>query len=365
MLKKKQRVLVAASMAAAAFASAASAVETTGAVYGDLRLSLGRFDSSGPGATDAHMNVDNNNSHIGLRASLKDNGITAFMQYERLADNDSGTPTGEFTRQFFGGVNTEYGGLIVGRAPTAYKRAGQKLDPFYNTSVAGTAGSALVANGASYGLSALNNDSPGSGFINNTIAYSSPSFFGVTGNVAVFVDDGSSGQHHDYAAGAEYSADGITGGVQYLSIKSGTTTGSVQNFNNIGLGTGAGLPAATGEVQALRGYGAYAAPKWGVGASYENLALKNDLPTAKYAFVSGWCSVTDRLGFAVTVGNTKDTAFEGTGYTVGAFYDVIKDLTAYSAFRYVNRKDTNAGSNASDTQTIAVGLSYKFDLSIK
>lgn len=66
--------------------------------------------------------------------------------------------------------------MTVGRHSTAYKMAGLRLDPFYDTSTLSAGGGApstgLFA-GASFGLSNLTN-----GFANRTVAYTSPSIGG-------------------------------------------------------------------------------------------------------------------------------------------------------------------------------------------
>ncbi len=351
---KKTAVAIAVSAFTAVLSVPAHALEADANLYGDFRLSLGYFDSD---ASGDDTDIDNNNSHGGLRLLVREGDIAAFVQYERLLDNDDGTANGEVTRQFFGGIVSSYGTLGYGRQATAYKLAGQKLDPFYNTSVAGISGAVGTINGTSYGQSALTNDSVGSGFINNQIAYVSPTLYGVTVNAAVFVDDAAGdAEEHDYALGAEYSADGITLGIQSLGIKSGSVAGSVANFSSIG------LTGAANEVNAVRYYGAYAREDWGVGASYERLDLKAGLPDRGYGFISGWYGLTDKLRIAAAYGNTEDTPFEGNAYTLGASYTLLPNLNVYLAGRMVERDNDSA--QPSDTSAVALGASYTFDLDL-
>lgn len=347
-----------AALAAGLVAPGAYALDTNASVYGDFRLSLGYFDSD-PSGDDT--DIDNNNSHLGLRVQGIDQELSVFAQYERLADNDDGDAGGEFTRQFFGGVKHErLGTLSYGRQATAYKLAGQKLDPFYNTSVAGVSGSVGVINGASYGLSALTNDTVGSGFINNQVAFTSAEQYGVTVNGAVFLDDGAGdAENHDFAAGAQWQSQGLTLGVQALDLQSGSETGSVQNFNHIA------LAGANGEMQAVRGYGAFGAERWGAGASYERLDLKNGQPNREYIFVAGWFGLTDRLRLAAAAGDTHDTPFEGTGYTIGASYEALPQMNVYAAARHVDRSASPTNTAlTSDTQAFAVGVSYAFEIAL-
>lgn len=352
----KRHILAA--LAAGLIAPAAAAAELGGSVYGDFRLSLGWFDAD---STGDDTDVDNNHSHLGLRVQAVEGELTAFAQYERLADNDDGDGDAEPTRQFFAGLrHAHWGTLSYGRQATAYKLAGQKLDPFYNTSVAGISGTPGVINGASYGQSALTNDAAGNGFVNNQVAFTTPSFGGLTVNGAVFVDDGAGdGENHDYAAGAEWRAGGVTLGVQGLDLQSGSEAGSVANFDAIG------LSGPNGELEALRGYGAWASERWGAGASYERLDLKNGQPDREYVFVSGWLGLTDRIRLAAAIGDTHDTPFEGRGYTLGASYEVIERLNVYAAARLVDRTASPTNTTLTeDTQTVALGVSYAFEIAL-
>ncbi|HUP91526.1 MAG TPA: porin [Solimonas sp.] len=347
-----------AALAAASVAPAALAMDTSGSAYGAFRLSLGYFDSG----SGEDVRVDNNNSYIGLRAQTVEGDITAFASYERFADNDNTYLDGEFVRQFYGGLrHRDYGTLIFGRAPTAYKLSGQKLDPFYATAVSGLNGGTTalsIAGGAGYGMSALTGDVSGSGFVSNQLAYTSPSYGGVTVNGAVFFDDGGGASEEvDYGAGVEYSAGGLTAGVQLLDISTGSSPGSQPNFFTDG------LTGASGKLTALRGYGGYADVNWGAGASYELLDLGNDLPDRTYMFASAWYGLSQYLRVAAVVGRTEDTPYEGMSYTVGASYEIVENLNTYVAARYVDRQLSEASSaQTDDTQTYALGVAYNFEI---
>jgi predicted porin len=336
-------------------APAAVALESSASLYGDFRLSLGHFETDGVGSGS---DVDNNHSHGGLRVLVQEDGLAAFIQYERLLDNDDGSAGGESARQFFGGVSGRYGTLSYGRQATQYKLSGQKLDPFYNTSVSGVSGAVDSINGAGYGLSALTDDSVGNGFINNQIAYLSPELQGFRVNAALFVDDGNgAGEKHDYAAGVEYALQGLTLGVQMLDLNSGVNNGSEPNFFNIG------LPAVNGQVEALRYYGAYAAAGWGLGASYETLDLHGGLADQTYLLLSGWYGLSDRLRLAAALGHSEDTPFAGVSYTLGASYTVLENFNVYLAARQVDHKSSNPIFDR-DTQSYALGVSYSFDIAL-
>lgn len=348
----------------------ASAAETTGEIFGDFRLSLGHFDSSSPEAggngtaTAPDTDIDNNNSVFGLRAATTHGGLTAFVTYERYAENDGTTTSAvnDNVSQFFYGVRGGFGEVSYGTRATAYRTAGQKLDPFFNTSVAGVQGGLFTTagvtskriNGASYGQSALTNDALGAGTAANQIAYIAPAIFGITANAAVFVDEGSGpNEKHDYAGGLEMNcACGLTVGAQFLDINSNA---SVPNFGNAGIG-GA-------KAEALRAYASYNTSWWGTGVSLEKLNLRGGALDRDYAFASGWFGLSRNTRIAATVGHTNETPFEGVSATVGVFHDLMPNLTGYIAARSTDRDASSTNTaNGNETAAIAAGVSYRFAL---
>lgn len=360
-MKASQFVASSIAVAAAAFAGSAAAADVTGEVFGDFRWSINHFDAKGAPADDA--SATNNNSHYGIRATTTERGITGFVVYERQLDNDSGA-TAELARQGYVGISSAFGTALYGRAATAYKLAGERLDPFFNTGIATISGASNVGAGApilgpSYGLSALTSETAGNGFINNQIAYTTPSFAGLSFNAAVFLDEGTGpAEDHDYGAGLEYQAAGLTAGVQHLDINSGVAVGSAQNFGAIGIGAG-----ATAELTATRLYGSYDANgAWGGSASWEKLDLKGGLADRDYYYAAVWATVVPGTRVALAYGDTNETPFEGSSFSVGIFHDVLSNLTAYAVGRSTN---VDSDRTPPDTTAISLGLNYQFSLSGK
>jgi hypothetical protein len=356
-MKARQFVASSIAVAAAAFAGGAQAADVTGEVFGDFRWSINHFDAKGAPADDA--SATNNNSHYGIRATTTERGITGFVVYERQLDNDSGA-VAELARQGYVGISSAFGTALYGRAATAYKLAGERLDPFFNTGIATISGASNVGAGAailgpSYGLSALTSETAGNGFINNQIAYTTPSFGGLSFNAAVFLDEGSGpAEDHDYGAGLEYKAAGLTAGVQHLDINSGVAAGSTQNFGAIG---------AQAELTATRLYGSYDANgAWGGSASWEKLDLKGGLADRDYYYAAVWATVIPGTRVALAYGDTNETPFEGNSFSVGIFHDVLSNLTAYAVGRSTNVDSDRAPP---DTTAISLGLNYQFSLSGK
>lgn len=329
---------------AALAGGAAGATETKGALYGDMRLSFDYTEDRT--ATDGPtFDGTDNQSVWGLKFSTARGGVTVFGGYERFIDADDpalGVPV-EVTRLAYLGLNSLCGTLKVGRHATAYSEAGRKLDPFYNTAVSGTAGVAasgsLLGGGNSHGSSvAFNADFLGSAFVADHFAYRSPSFAGVSGNVAFFIDQtGSADQNHDYGLGLEWAGSGITAGVQFIDAN------------------GAQDLTWGANVEAMRWYGGYAGERFGAGVSWERL----DLPgaaAADYTMLSGWYGIFENTRVAVSIGLEDGSATEGDSQRVGIFHDLVEDLTVWAAARRYN------GPGSTDADVVTFGASYKFDL---
>lgn len=329
-----------------AAAQSAQALEPDVNLSGTFGLSLSYFDKSNDSgiAEVSDVDLENNASNFRLTAAAQDVGIRAFIAYER------GAETEEFgieqVREFFGGVSGKYGTLLYGRKATDYRLAGERLDPFYNTSMAGFNGS-FASEGGGYGLSNLTN-----GFTSNTIAYRSPVFFGFSGNVAAYINDDpdtGNGEETDYAAGLGYANSdwlGLDVGVQYLSINGGVVALSPGDSDN------------------LRVHGSIGQKLWAVGLSFEIVDVGAEQDPRKYAFVSGSYQLLEDLRLALSYGNVKDTpdgiGFDGNGATVGAFYDLTKNLTTYAALRYVALDNTTEDTNF----TVASGVKFVFDVDL-
>lgn len=348
-------------VAAAAFGTQALAVETAARLYGDFRYSAGHSKVQG-GASDDDFN--SNNSHLGLVVNATEGDYALTAVYELAIDGQNTRNGSDDTRQAYLSLASPFGTLAYGQIATAYKQAGQQLDPFYNTGVGtitgtpfGNAGAPVL--GPSFGLSALTSDTVGQGLIKNQIAYVSPTIANLTGNAAIILaeDDRDNGGSPDYGVGVEYAANGIIGGIQYLRIDATTNLSPNANFN-------AGLPNAT---KATRVYGGYATETWTLGASWEPLRITG-APNRDYYYLSGTLDVTERATVAAAVGYVENVPFEGQSLSLGLFYDIFTGLEVYAAARYSDR-DVNAILNngfavtdGSSVREFVLGINYQFSL---
>lgn len=325
-----------------------SAVPSAHAINPDVRLS-GTFglglswfhDDSNLSQVD-DWDVENNASNFRIEAAANELGMRAFMAYERGASNDQQGV--EDVRQFFGGVSGHYGTLLYGRKATDYRMAGERLDPFYNTSVAGFNGQ-FASEGASFGLSNLTN-----GFTSNTIAYRSPAFAGFSGNGAVYVNDNNnqgSGDKADYALGVGYANGnwlGLDASLQYLDLNGNVVAGAPAGQSNA-----ARLSATIGE------------KLWAVGLSVEYVDVATEADPRQYAYLSGTYQLTQDLRLAASYGHASNTpSFDGDGETIGAFYDLMHNLSVYGAVRHV----TLTNGNEDDVTTVATGVKFVFDVDL-
>jgi predicted porin len=330
---------------------AAGAVETKGALYGDLRISFDYADDDS-GIAGPTYSVTDNNSAWGVKASTTKGGVTVFGGYERYISDDEPALPGfpvELTRESYLGITSFCGTVKLGRHRTAYADAGRKLDPFYNTAVSGAGGLAaagsIFAGGNSHGTStAFNGDAFGEAYVANHLSYQSPVYFGFTGNAAFFVHEtNDANQDHDYGVGVEYAGSertaGLTAGLQYLDAN---------GANGATWGTG---------VEALRLYAGYAQERYGLGLSYEKLAVSvgND---ATFLMLSGWYGFRDDTRIAASFGTEDESASAGTSVRIGLFHDLLDSFTVWAAARTYSG---DAGA-LPDADVFSLGASYKFSL---
>lgn len=310
---------------------------------GTFALSLSWYEDHTDTLDTTDVDLENNGSNFRISASAQEVGIRAFAVYERGASNDQlGV---EDVREFFGGVSGQYGTLVTGRKSTEYRLSGERLDPFYNTSAASFNG-LFATEGASYGLSNLTN-----GYTSNTVAYSSPAAGGFSVNAAGYINNNNNnqgvGDEADFGAGVGYvNSDwlGLDAGVQVLDINGNVVTGS-----------------PTGESQAYRGHVSLGKELWAVGVSYEFIDAEFEPDPRHYAFLSASYQLKEALRIAATAGHVTDTPTQdGTGGSVGMFWDVTKNLTTYWALRYVELDNAVDQRNA----TLATGLKFVFDVDL-
>jgi len=296
--------------------------------YGQLRVSLDSFDDD---AGNDGLQVTDNTSLFGLKATSEGDGVKAFIHVQTRAHADGGSPAfGE--RFYFGGLQGDFGKVAYGRMTNAYKFAGFAMDPFYNH-MSVNASAALNGGGATYGLSGASN-----GFTNNALQYTSNKMGDIKFNVGLYIDD-SNADEHGMGFGAEYNKGGIKAGVQMIS--EGDTTDTV--------------PGVAADGSAMRIYGSYTSGPMTVAASFENVDV-SATADVDYMFFVGKYKMSDKTRLAATVGMVGDGAAEGTGITAGVFQTVAPKTELFLSMSTVSL-DT---SGSAEPSVISVGAIHKF-----
>lgn len=315
------------------------------AVDGLLAFSASRYSAD---LTGKDSNGHTNASNLGFSLSATQADYRAFLMYharfERGNESVPNTTPDKRETEFFGGVSTPFGTIGYGRQASFYRKAGQELDPFYDTSVVGFNG-VFAAEGASYGLSNLSN-----GYNDDTLAYASPSFGGLSLRASWFRDTGDSRADEDYGLGLRYAPEG------------GAVVAGVEVVDSQGADAVFGVGKRT-SFEAIRVYGSYRWEALLLGASLEQVDVENEADERKYALLSASYGLAPKLTLATSFGLLKDVVpnaaanpdgIDGEGLTVGAFYEATPRLTTYAAIRGV-RLDSDA-----DTETYAIGARYAF-----
>lgn len=320
---------------AAASTSLAAAQEASTELYGDFRYSYNHAD---PGDS-THWASANNASRLGVRGELTDGGLTAFFDLQTGVNVDAETIGSAFTqRYYFAGVRGGFGAVTIGRQSPAYKMAGLRMDPFYDTSTLSAGGGVPTTGlfaGASFGLSNLTN-----GFADRTLSYTTPSFGGITANAAAYIDTDS---EHDYGVGVAYRAHGFDAGVQYHEVDAGRTWASTLGVDH-----------------AVRAHAGYTRPgAWSVGTSLERVeAVTGD--TQDFLYAAGTVNLTPRIMLAGGVGHVEDSGavqpVAGTAFHSGVFYSLFPQMRLHALFSHLS---ATAGP---DRANFGAGLSYQFVL---
>jgi predicted porin len=341
-----KRVVLAAGLSLAA-AQPALALDPDVNLSGTFGFSLSWFKNNSVGNEFTDLDTENNGSNFRLTAAANEIGIRAFMAYERGASNDQTNV--EDVREFFGGISGKMGTVLYGRKATDYRLAGERVDPFYNTSVAfgynAVGNGGFASEGASYGLSNLTN-----GYTSNTISLRTPVWGGFTLNGAGYINENRSnvgvGDDPDFAFGAGYTNSdwlGLDVGLQFLDLNGNVVTN------------------APGQATALRAHASVGEKLWAAGVSIEAIDVQAEADARQYAFASASYQVLEDLRLALAYGNvTNSPGFDGNGVTVGAFYDLTKNLGLYTALRHVAL--TNGTENKATT--LAGGVKFVFDVDL-
>lgn len=314
-------------------AGAAHAQPGGAELYGDFRYAYSRADAG----EARYWTSANNASRLGVRGDVGEGDLVAFFDLQVGVNIDAEVTSAAFTQRYYlAGVRGPVGSLSIGRQSPAYKMAGLRLDPFYDTSTLSTGGGVPVSGlfaGASFGLSPLTN-----GFADRTIAYSTPSLAGLVGNAALHFAPGSERQ---VGVGLGYRGYGLDIGAQYHEV------------DGVSM-----WPQAAGIHNAVRVHAAYSRTGVGsLGVSYEGVAAVAG-PVQRFLYAAATASVTDRLMLAGAIGNVGESAavqeVTGTAYHAGAFVALFPQARVHMLYSHLN------GDEGATRRSAALGFTYSF-----
>lgn len=330
--------------------AAPMAAQAEGKIYGVFHVSANHVDSDQAAgdrnlATDAQgmrfgsqvqdgQSADNNASRLGFQGEKGQFFFAVELGLD--VDQTDGSADGlASTRHAFVGFNSGYGTFTFGRVNTAYKLAGQRIDPFYSTSAANYVGG-FSPEGASYGLSNLVN-----GWTDNTIGYLSPEVAGLTLNLGAHLQE-MNDEDHDYTAGIDYRLGDLTAGVQYVMTGADDAAATVAG-------------AGTIVDNALQVTAHYEGKGWTAGGSYEMVDLRGGDDRA-YAMLAGTFDLGEDLTLAASVGQVDQGAGEGIGGNIGAFVNLMEEFQLYGLYSYTDLE------NDAENNTISFGVKYGFEI---
>lgn len=361
-----KKSLIALAVAGAVSAPAFAATSNVD-IYGVLNFAVASIDSD-TGTEDRQLSLASQNSRIGFKGTEDlGGGLAAIWQIESTVFLDeSGGPFA--TRNTFVGLKGGFGSVLLGRHDTPVKLLRSKVDNFADT---------LADSRNLLGANAVSGTSSFDLRPNNTVAYISPNFSGLTLMAAYTADHGVSGagatfpscvagadcnDRDGYSVSADYANGPLMLGLGYErhnTLINATNDEidrsiwrAVAGFNVADFKLGAVYERASGDA-------ALASDDrngWGLFANY---ALGNVVLKANY----------------LTVGDYEGVSDSGAKqYTVGVDYNLSKRTTA-SLFYAQIKNDTNAGFdlgraqgvsdfttvvNGADPSTFGVGLKHAF-----
>jgi predicted porin len=360
-----QRKLLAAAVAAACATPALAQVPAEIQVYGRVNVSVEHITVKNSSNTTALPNdstneLVDNSSRIGFRGN-KDlgSGLKAIWQVESRVKLDDGTGSTFSSRDSYAGLQGGFGTLRAGRTIGPVYYATYDYISMHNHDT-GTSSDALLA-GTVFG---------NSGFMNNTLWYTTPTFGGgFSADVAYSFGPTATGEAR--AAGLTDQAKyiGLVGAYDKGGLHAAVSYANTKDTSAIGVGTG-------NDDTAMTIGGAYDFKSFVLGGLIEKSESKQvgtGDAERTYWRVSAMMPVGQHE-FHVNYGSAGDTKNlpvsdnGATQYTLAYNYNITKATKVYAFYTAVNN-DTNGtygfrqvtpAVSAADFTSIAIGLRHNF-----
>ena len=338
-------------------------------LYGQIDLSLNRDDPADNPSGDDDINMDSNNSAIGVKGSEDlGNGLSAFFKIEYQTDVNDSANSGWVGRDQYVGMKMErFGKFTFGTMSTAYKSPGSKIDALYRTSLQSRAFGLQSALHAGKGEN-------GQGRTTNTIRYDSPSWAGfkLVGTYSFDEEKDESGIGNDddtYSLGAEYKGGNFYAAASYIDTQADPSDTSAAQFlarytwNDLQIHgiyeLDGGLITAS-RSEGLNGDATVGAPKggaeddgadiWSVGATY---TIGNNVLVADFGQGSD-SDGSDGVSGVNPVTLVNDDVDEYDAWRIGAIHNMSKRTFVYAGYVKVDPDES------SDIDRFSLGVRHHF-----
>ena len=298
--------------------------------YGKLNVSVNNDSVESAAGTNNEVTQNSNSSRLGFKGSFAINETLQAiykMEYEVFVDDgDDGTGNNFKQRNIYAGLQGNWGTAIIGNFDTPLKVIGKLADQFND-----------------YHMADIKNYVEGENREKNLLQYTSPSYAGFTGAIAI---------QQGETAGRDSLADGVSAVVQYqaegLTLAVAADSEVDKNAVNTVRDT-------------VRAAVSYSFGRYEVAALWQESELSNVRvdDAQETLIVSGAVNVTDKIKIKAQAGRTSedDTKIDISQIALGVDFQLSKSAKWYL---YAANLETDSPARTLDADTAGAGFEIKF-----
>lgn len=298
--------------------------------YGKLNVSVNNDSVESTTGKNSEVTQNSNSSRLGFKGSFVINeALQAIykMEYEVFVDDgDDGTGNNFKQRNIYAGLQGNWGTAIIGNFDTPLKVIGKLADQFND-----------------YHMADIKNYAEGENREENLVQYTSPSYAGFTGAIAI---------QQGETAGRDSLADGVSAVVQYQA--EGLTV-AVAADSEIDKNT---INSVRDTVRAVVSYsfGIYEVAALWQDSELSNVQVDDGQDTM---IVSGAVKIADNIKLKAQAGRTSedDTGIDRTQIALGLDFQLSKSAKWYL---YAANLEAESPAGSLDADTAGAGFEVKF-----
>lgn len=298
--------------------------------YGKLNVSVNNDSIDSATGTNNEVTQNSNASRLGFKGSFAINdALQAIykMEYEVFIDDgDDGTGNNFKQRNIYAGLQGNWGTAIIGNFDTPLKVIGKLVDQFND-----------------YHMADIKAYTEGENREDNMVQYTSPSYAGFTGAVAI---------QQGETAGRDSLADGVSAVIQYQA--NGLTVA-------IAADSEIDKNAINSVRDTVRAVASYSVGIFEVAALWQDSELSNVAAddAQDTVIVSGAVKVADNIKIKAQAGRTSEdnTKIDITQIALGVDFQLSKSAKWYL---YAANLETDAPAQTLDADTVGAGFEVKF-----